>query len=101
MEKQDIRTATTLDLEEALCTMNGEITKAVYVVQELVDEFFRPLAKEDYKPSPIMTRAEAIVYDFDRAAAFAEVLSDIIYRMRDTLAKLNTEQIIEQIRADK
>ncbi|MGJ4851125.1 hypothetical protein ACH6CV_12835 [Bacillota bacterium Meth-B3] len=96
MENQ-VRAATG-DLEDLFHLLKWELNKGEHVMQAINERFFQRLAVDAFKPSPAMSRAEAIALDFDRAAAFADVLDDIIRRMCDMLTSFDTDSILDRIR---
>lgn len=70
-------------LADEIFDLNNELNKAEYIMQELSDDYFRKYQKENEKDRL------AILWDFDRRAAFSEVLGDILVRLVKTAEYLN------------
>ena len=78
--------AVDLALEDALNKLKREVTNAGYILQLINEDFFEGLSEEVYKPGPNgLSRERAIRYEFDRYAAFSDIVGNIIYEMRDIL----------------
>lgn len=70
-------------LADEIFDLNNELNKAEYIMQELSDDYFRKYQKDN------KTDQFKILWDFDRRAAFSEVLGDILVRLVKTAEYLN------------
>lgn len=75
-----------LVLEDELCDLSRWINNAECVVQELTDEYFGM-----HDPDPNRRQAW-VLYGYERAGAFADILQDILLKLRAVSEKLEGYQ---------
>lgn len=81
-ELQERKTKAMLALSDELYTLNGDIEKAMTLLQEVTTEYFQRYDRDKKEDR------EALSYGFNRAALYASVVEDYVFNAKKTINAL-------------
>lgn len=75
-----------IQLEDTIGDVEGILTKASYIIQEVTENYFDKYRSDDTE------QHFDIAYDFNRRGAFASIVEDYIHQARTAIIKAKTKE---------